>query len=54
MKIKYDDGQPCKHKGCLSHMSHPCEKCGRISGKGIVYYNELENMAFILPKSVFD
>ena len=36
MKIIYDDGQPCKHKGCLSHISHPCESCGRIGGKGIV------------------
>lgn len=35
-KIKYDNGQPCKHRGCLSHISHPCEGCGRISGKGIV------------------
>ena len=25
-------GQPCSHKGCLAHCSHPCEFCGRISG----------------------
>lgn len=37
MKIKYDSGQPCEHKGCLSHISHPCEGCGRIGGEGIVY-----------------
>jgi len=37
MQIKYNDGQPCNHKGCLSHISHPCEGCGRIGGKGIVY-----------------
>lgn len=36
MKIKYNDGQPCEHKGCLSHISHPCEGCGRIGGKGVV------------------
>ena len=29
-------GQPCKHKGCLSHSSHPCEVCGRINGIGDV------------------
>jgi len=24
------DGEPCNHKGCLKHFSHPCEECGRI------------------------
>ncbi|HSW50567.1 MAG TPA: hypothetical protein VLH09_10350 [Bryobacteraceae bacterium] len=28
------DGQPCSHRGCLSHVSHPCEGCGRVAGKG--------------------
>lgn len=27
------DGEPCGHPGCLSHVSHPCESCGRIGGK---------------------
>lgn len=26
------DGVPCSHAGCLSHLSHPCEGCGRIGG----------------------
>lgn len=26
------DGEPCYHKGCLSHRTHPCEVCGRIGG----------------------
>ncbi len=26
------EGKPCKHPGCLSHVSHPCEGCGRIAG----------------------
>lgn len=26
-------GQPCNHPGCLSHISHPCESCGRIAGR---------------------
>jgi hypothetical protein len=43
MKIKYNDGQPCNHKGCLSHISHPCEGCGRIGGKGIIYYDNLNS-----------
>lgn len=28
------DGLPCSHAGCLSHVSHACEGCGRIRGKG--------------------
>lgn len=27
------DGVPCSHPGCLSHISHACEGCGRIGGK---------------------
>lgn len=30
------DGEPCSHKGCLSHITHPCERCGRIGGKRIM------------------
>ena len=26
-------GEPCEHPGCLSHVSHPCEGCGRIAGR---------------------
>lgn len=26
------DGEPCGHPGCLSHISHPCEACGRVGG----------------------
>jgi hypothetical protein len=26
------DGEPCGHRGCLSHVSRPCEGCGRIAG----------------------
>lgn len=29
------DGGPCGHPGCLQHVSHPCEGCGRIAGHGI-------------------
>jgi hypothetical protein len=28
------DGEPCSHPGCLRHITHPCEGCGRIAGKG--------------------
>lgn len=27
-------GNPCSHKGCESHRSHPCEICGRIGMQG--------------------
>ena len=27
------DGTPCDHVGCLSHISHPCEVCGRVGGQ---------------------
>lgn len=30
---KYEDGDPCDHPGCLHHISHPCEVCGRIAGR---------------------
>jgi len=30
---KLKDGEPCSHPGCLMHISHPCEVCGRIAGK---------------------
>lgn len=26
------DGVPCAHPGCLHHVSHPCEGCGRVAG----------------------
>ncbi len=41
--ILYHDGEPCKHKECLNHISHPCEECGRIGGKGIVYKPPFDN-----------
>ena len=34
--IKYlRDGEPCSPRGCLNHISHPCEGCGRIGGMGV-------------------
>lgn len=29
----WPDGVACGHPGCLNHLTHPCEKCGRISGQ---------------------
>lgn len=30
--VSLPDGVPCGHAGCLSHLSHPCDGCGRIGG----------------------
>lgn len=27
------DGEPCDHTGCLNHISHPCDGCGRVGGR---------------------
>lgn len=37
MRVKYKDGQPCSHRGCMAHISHPCEGCGRMGARGTVY-----------------
>lgn len=29
----HKDGKPCSHTGCLNHVTHSCEGCGRIVGK---------------------
>ena len=29
----YNNGEPCDHAGCLSHVTHPCEGCGRVAGR---------------------
>lgn len=34
--IAYKSGEPCNHKGCLNHITHPCEGCGRVGGEGII------------------
>lgn len=29
---KLEVGRPCRHPGCLNHITHACEGCGRIAG----------------------
>ena len=36
----YKDGEPCNHKGCINHITHPCENCGRKGARG-EYMNKL-------------
>ena len=31
-EVSWYEGEPCKHPGCKSHVSHPCEGCGRQWG----------------------
>ena len=35
------EGMPCSHNGCLSHLSHPCEGCGRIGGRYMTTQQQL-------------
>ena len=35
------DGQPCSHPGCLSHITHPCEGCGRIGGHPVTIQEQV-------------
>lgn len=42
--IVFRDGEPCNHVGCMNHVSHPCEGCGRKNAAGNV----------ILPKRIVD
>ena len=30
-----EDGEPCDHPGCLAHVTHPCEGCGRVAGRRV-------------------
>ncbi len=39
------DGIPCNHKGCLSHISHPCEGCGRIGGREMTTLEKIKELA---------
>lgn len=34
MTVIYRDGEPCPHRGCKKHITHPCEGCGRIAAQG--------------------
>lgn len=30
------DQKPCAHPGCMSHVTHPCERCGIMWGQKVV------------------
>jgi hypothetical protein len=35
------DGEPCTHPGCLRHLTHPCEGCGRVGGRSRCEHDRL-------------
>jgi hypothetical protein len=35
------DGEPCSHPGCLKHVTHPCEGCGRVGGRTACQHERL-------------
>ena len=53
---KVYNGEPCSHKGCASHVSHPCEGCGRQWNNTIkykaVYSPDNPMLAFLLSKKL--
>ena len=44
------DGEPCGHPGCLAHISHPCEVCGRIGGRMDEIDKKIEEYCQIIEK----
>jgi len=32
----YRNREPCEHPGCLNHITHPCDGCGRIAGQKVL------------------
>jgi hypothetical protein len=36
---KYVDGEPCQ-RNCERHVTHPCERCGRIMARGNIDLKE--------------
>jgi len=36
------DGEPCSLPGCLSHLTHPCEGCGRVGGRTTCQHEHLD------------
>ena len=44
MAYTVKNGEPCRHPGCLQHLTHPCEVCGRIGGWPVEEYCEGETL----------
>lgn len=46
------DGEPCGHIGCLNHVTHPCEGCGRIAGHKVKALTNSEQVKAIADELV--
>lgn len=57
--VSYRPGEPCDHPGCASHLSHPCEGCGRYAagmqdgpdiaaGRRHIYKMALDDPVFLI------
>jgi hypothetical protein len=46
------DGEPCAHPGCLSHVTHPCEGCGRVGGRSVAKEMTVDETAAIWEKAI--
>ena len=33
------ESEPCMHPECLQHITHPCEVCHRVGGRGVAVYD---------------
>jgi len=33
--VTFGDNVPCPNRGCIGHMTHPCEMCGRRMARGV-------------------
>lgn len=52
MTTELRDYEPCSHPGCLSHISHPCEGCGRVGGKQITG-DQTAGAKWVIAKPVY-
>jgi len=50
MTITRTAGIPCNHPGCLNHVTHPCEGCGRVAGRPKEFQTLLSDLERILEE----
>jgi hypothetical protein len=53
MMSDFKPGQECSHAGCRSHVTHPCEGCGRYAaGLGSVSVPEVERARVVAQRLI--
>jgi hypothetical protein len=50
MKEELKNGEPCNHPGCQSHITHPCEGCGRIGARGRTTAQKYFNLKMVVKQ----